>query len=484
MERAGRANFVSHQVQRRLRFDLFLHQQHHPPTTTPQIVVTTPPSPPVVASDSRPRTTSSKMGNKRKHETLADVLARPWCYYCERDFDNVKVLVDHQKARHFQCHIGTCHRRLNTVGGLKVHMAQVHKAELHEAPNAIDRRKGLDIEIFGMVGVPDSLINSRNDVVRRAYENMEAEHVARTGNPLPGSDAAKVRNEEAREAKKPKVDSKEELKRRVAEAKAKAAARKAAAAAGLPPPSDSSTPPAAVTPQNNQAFNVQNTPTPPAMPAYAAPPPPSIPSPMTGLPPGFQPPFPFGMPPGYDTRTLPHGMPPPLGVGSSASSSAQPMAADLSIYREPVPQISNSSARTSPNDNTPQRGGVPLSNQFDTKDGSVSLPSSHPASVMTPAEIDSGINTLWGMMEKQKAAGVANPQIIGVSPPDPTPVPKDRTKEKAAGKQAQHSKLQIRDNHVSPEEKRARADRYQPKPKTSTMPTATPTQGVTGAVDA
>lgn len=410
---------------------------------------------------------------KRKHETLAEVLARPWCYYCERDFDNIKVLVDHQKARHFQCHIGNCHRRLNTVGGLKVHMAQVHKAELHEAPNANDRRKGLDIEIFGMVGVPESLINARNEVVRRAYEEMEAEHVARTGNPLPGSDAAKMRNDEAREAKKVKVDSKEVLKARVAEAKAKAAARKAAAAAGLPPPSDDSTPPAAATPQNTQALNAQNTPTPPAMPAYAAPPP-TVPSPMTGLPPGGPPPFPPGMPLGYDGRALPPGMPPMppgLGVSSPAGSSALPMAADFTNFREPVPQIPNSSARTSPNDDTPERDGVPL-------------PSSFPAPAMTKTEVKSGINYLWDMLEKQQAAGVAYPTISGVNPPDSTPAPKDRAKEKAAGKQAQHSKLQIRDNHVSPEEKRARADRYQPKPKTSTMPTSTPTQGVTGAVDA
>jgi len=54
-------------------------------------------------------------GKKRSRQTLEEVLDRPWCYYCERDFDNLKVLLDHQKAKHFKCE--TCGRRLNTAGG-------------------------------------------------------------------------------------------------------------------------------------------------------------------------------------------------------------------------------------------------------------------------------------------------------------------------------------------------------------------------------
>ena len=37
------------------------------------------------------------------------------------------VLIQHQKAKHFKC--PHCPRRLNTAGGLAVHLGQVHKAE-------------------------------------------------------------------------------------------------------------------------------------------------------------------------------------------------------------------------------------------------------------------------------------------------------------------------------------------------------------------
>ena len=37
------------------------------------------------------------------------------------------VLMQHQKAKHFKCNM--CPRRLNTAGGLAVHIQQVHKLE-------------------------------------------------------------------------------------------------------------------------------------------------------------------------------------------------------------------------------------------------------------------------------------------------------------------------------------------------------------------
>jgi hypothetical protein len=56
------------------------------------------------------------MGKKRRHPDIEEVLARPWCYYCERDFDDLKILISHQKAKHFKC--DRCGRRLNTAGGM------------------------------------------------------------------------------------------------------------------------------------------------------------------------------------------------------------------------------------------------------------------------------------------------------------------------------------------------------------------------------
>lgn len=66
------------------------------------------------------------MGKKRRGPSLEELLARPWCYYCERDFDDLKILTLHQKAKHFKCE--RCGRRLNTAGG-KLIPAQMTSSE-------------------------------------------------------------------------------------------------------------------------------------------------------------------------------------------------------------------------------------------------------------------------------------------------------------------------------------------------------------------
>ena len=82
---------------------------------------------------------------------------------------SVTVLMQHQKAKHFKCK--HCPRKLNTAGGLAVHIQQVHKLEPdkyveHHAElarlthttestrieNALPGREGGEVEIFGMEG--------------------------------------------------------------------------------------------------------------------------------------------------------------------------------------------------------------------------------------------------------------------------------------------------------------------------------------------
>lgn len=177
------------------------------------------------------------MVKRKQLESLESVLSRPWCYYCEKDFDDLKICIDHQKAKHFQCMVGNCHRRLNTVGGLKVHMQQVHKEELHETPNALEGRKDLNLEIFGMEGVPQELVEQRTAYVTEQYHRMAEDYRKKTGNPLPGS----VPPEEASAPKRQRTEDMDEVKRRVREIKARRDAEKAAKAAGLtiPKPADS-----------------------------------------------------------------------------------------------------------------------------------------------------------------------------------------------------------------------------------------------------
>lgn len=63
-----------------------------------------------------PQISTGAMTKKRKrYPDLNQKLERPWCYYCERDFDDLKILISHQKAKHFKC--DRCGRRLNTAGG-------------------------------------------------------------------------------------------------------------------------------------------------------------------------------------------------------------------------------------------------------------------------------------------------------------------------------------------------------------------------------
>lgn len=87
---------------------------------------------------------------KRPNQSIAK--RHIFCYYCDRVFEDEKVLILHQKARHFKCHL--CNKKLNTVGGMVIHLNQVHKASIEQVPNSKDGRGSLKTEIYGMEGVP------------------------------------------------------------------------------------------------------------------------------------------------------------------------------------------------------------------------------------------------------------------------------------------------------------------------------------------
>ncbi|KAK6344689.1 hypothetical protein TWF718_006648 [Orbilia javanica] len=150
---------------------------------------------------------------KRSHKDDAqEQLARPWCYYCERDFDDVKILHSHQKAKHFKCE--RCRKPLNTAGGLAVHMTQVHKETLKEVKNAIPGRESTDIEIFGMEGIPEDILQAHQTRVLAQIHQKETERRAAQGLPPLG--------QEGSAKKKIKVDSvdPEEIMKRLAAHKA------------------------------------------------------------------------------------------------------------------------------------------------------------------------------------------------------------------------------------------------------------------------
>ncbi|CAG8634286.1 3029_t:CDS:10, partial [Ambispora leptoticha] len=111
------------------------------------------------------------MGKKKKKTVM-----RPWCWYCERDFEDEKVLIQHQKAKHFKC--PHCSKKLNTAGGMVVHVAQVHKETISIVPNALQGRESADVEIFGMEGIPPADLIAHQEALEgdnRGHKKQKAD---------------------------------------------------------------------------------------------------------------------------------------------------------------------------------------------------------------------------------------------------------------------------------------------------------------------
>ncbi|XP_051987450.1 BUB3-interacting and GLEBS motif-containing protein ZNF207a isoform X2 [Xyrauchen texanus] len=106
------------------------------------------------------------MGRKKKKQM------KPWCWYCNRDFDDEKILIQHQKAKHFKCHI--CHKKLYTGPGLAIHCMQVHKETIDGIPNAIPGRIDIELEIYGMEGIPEKDMEERRRVLeQKTHDNQK-----------------------------------------------------------------------------------------------------------------------------------------------------------------------------------------------------------------------------------------------------------------------------------------------------------------------
>ncbi|KAH8117091.1 hypothetical protein DFH11DRAFT_1151716 [Phellopilus nigrolimitatus] len=263
-------------------------------------------------------------------------IIRPWCWYCEREFEDEKVLMQHQKAKHFKCKM--CPRRLNTAGGLAVHIQQVHKLEPENLPrieNALPGRDGYEVEIFGMEGIPAPDVA---DYKRRKEIELGLN---------PGTITQP-------QAKRPKIENKvytqDELRVQLEAHKAlmggienpapmpdavSGAVVNAAPQTYIAPPTQISPPPGSVPPGMPPFF--PNGPPPAVLPGQPPFPPfpgapgfPPGPPPGFSLPPGFPPPgmlppgvppFPPGVPPpGIGGMPPPGFIPPPLGQTPPAFS--------------------------------------------------------------------------------------------------------------------------------------------------------------------
>ena len=107
--------------------------------------------------------------------------------------------------------------------GLSVHLNQVHKEALTSVENALPNRSNLDVEIFGMEGIPEDVLQAHNQRVLGQLQRAESERRAATGNPPPGPGTG---------GKKPKLESPSEMKKRLAEHKARLAEQNAGGSSG------------------------------------------------------------------------------------------------------------------------------------------------------------------------------------------------------------------------------------------------------------
>ena len=85
---------------------------------------------------------------------------KPFCFYCDKVFANEIVLHQHQKAIHFRC--PRCKSKFPTAQNLLVHFSKKHKSTLERIPQALRERQSVEVNIFGMNGVPDDFIYMRS----------------------------------------------------------------------------------------------------------------------------------------------------------------------------------------------------------------------------------------------------------------------------------------------------------------------------------
>ncbi|OOQ87064.1 putative C2H2 finger domain protein [Penicillium brasilianum] len=396
------------------------------------------------------------MGKKRRGPTLEELMARPWCYYCERDFDDLKILTLHQKAKHFKC--DRCNRRLNTAGGLSVHMSQVHKEQLTEIENALPNRSGLDVEIFGMEGVPEDVLQAHQQRVAAQYHQAEAERQAVTGNPPSGTGAGGQPN------KKPKLEDVSDIKARLAAHRAKRAEAAAGGSSGeatpvgagqsASTPTSYGQPPATASPVSQQQPPVQLTYPPP----YGGAPVPAVPAAAPYQPQTVSPVYPAFSPPGAAPYApSPTGVTPYLPAGYPQPFPGQPAAPGYGATPPPFPL-----QQTPPTDTglPPRPGSLPPLAGLPQRPAFAAPPINaqqmqqmhmgHPApptpatgytngnATQTPGQISSSVDDLISSAAKEAAA------------PE-KPAKKDKAK---------NTRMIYSDENTSPEEKMAKLARY------------------------
>lgn len=112
-------------------------------------------------------------------------------------------------------------------------MNQVHKETLTNVENALPNRQGLEVEIFGMEGIPEDVLQTHNQRIIAQFYQAEADRRAASGNSGPAGSGGG-------QTKKPKFESPSDLKKRLAEHKARKAEQAANNSSGANTPMEAS----------------------------------------------------------------------------------------------------------------------------------------------------------------------------------------------------------------------------------------------------
>lgn len=141
---------------------------------------------------------------------------KPFCYYCDKEFDTVKTLVQHQRTKH--CNCSECGLKFDTVTGLRVHMLNAYKKTLKEVPGAVPGRENPDIVVSGMEGIPKVCLDARMQKALAAQAEIQAseraKRDAREAEQAEEADRDAERRKRDKSREKPPLPSKFDIKQR------------------------------------------------------------------------------------------------------------------------------------------------------------------------------------------------------------------------------------------------------------------------------
>jgi len=112
------------------------------------------------------------MGRKKRNRAEEDKETKPYCTYCDKLFQDDKVLETHQKAKHFKC--TACDKKLSSAGGLVVHMYNQHKQTITTIANSKPGRESISAEIF------DNIVDEGEYKRQKTEEDIMAQSIPHT----------------------------------------------------------------------------------------------------------------------------------------------------------------------------------------------------------------------------------------------------------------------------------------------------------------